>query len=122
MRVKYDEVGTVTLSGRVLAGGVLGVLALGGLGYGSYELFWAAKANSVDRAAAINRQSLGFQQGKLDEINDELTAIQASGSASQKQAIQNQMCANWRQVTPGYRVGLDSQLVSQLNTMCVFQP
>lgn len=133
MKVKYEEVGTVNVSGRAIAGSVLAVALVAGIGYGGYELLWATRANSTDRAAQINRQSLGFQQARVDEINRKMADLaslrsltkdatlnedQVNADKAQEQAVTTIICSDWRQITPTYRQGLDTDLVNTLGQLC----
>lgn len=138
MKVRYEEVGTVTLSGRKIAAGVVALAVLAGGGYALYELNWAVKSNSTDRQAAISRQNQGFQQAKVDEINRKLSdlsnlaALAQSGqlddqglaaNKAQSNAIKGQVCSDYRSLTGAVKNTLDTDLVVTLQTMCpVVQP
>lgn len=137
MKVDYEPVGAVKVSGRMLGSLALAGVLMAGVAWGGYELIWAAKSNNTDRAAQINRQALGFQQARVDEINRKmadlsslknldkgstLTEEQAAANKAQEQAITNIICQDWRQVTPTYREGMDTDQVNTLSVMCHTEP
>lgn len=133
MKVDYEPVGRVTVQGRVIAGLAVGSLALGALTWGGYEAGWWLKAQNVNRSAAINHQSLAFQQAKVEEVNRKMEALaslksldkdptigqdQVAANKAQEQAITNIICMDWRQITPSYRDGMDTDLVNTTSAMC----
>ena len=138
MKVRYEEVGTVTLSGRKIAAGVVVVSMVAALGYAAWEINWARQAVNADRAAVISRQNQGFQQAKVDEINRKLSdlsnlaALAQSGqlddqglaaNKAQQVAIKGQVCSDYRSLTGAVKNTLDTDLVVTLQTMCpVVQP
>lgn len=137
MKTEYKPVGTVVVSGRMLGSVALAGLLVAGLGYGGYELVWAARSANTDRSSQINRQSLGFQQARVDEVNRKMadlsslksldkdpgtTQEQAAANKAQEQAVTNIICSDWRQITPTYREGMDTDLVNTVSVMCQTQP
>lgn len=135
MKVKYDEVGTVTVSGRVVLGLAATVVAVGAIGYGSYELFWDVKSNTTDRNAQIGRQNLAFQQSRMDEIsrklNEKTSLENALGSdaspedvaknKAQVTAIRDQICSDYGDLTTAYKNTLNPERYSTLVQLCEVQ-
>lgn len=136
MKVKYTKADDVVVSGtgvtRVIGWGLVAVLVVGGAGYGGYELIWATKASNTQKSSQINRESLGFQQARVDEINLKMadvadldTVIAETTDPAQKAAQQGQrtalvriVCADYHQLTPVYKSALDQDQQIEVNRLC----
>ena len=136
MKVKYKKADDVVVSGTGLTRGIgYGLLATAlaaGVGYGSYELFWATKSNSVQRDSAINRESLGFQQSRVDEINRKMNDVadldsviaettdpaQLAAQKAQRLAVVRIVCTDYHQLTPAYKSALDVDQQVAVNRLC----
>ena len=131
-RIKYDGSDDVTFTGRALVLGAAAVVTTGAVLFGGWEAGWWLKAQNVNRSAAINRQSLGFQQARVDEVTRkvaDLKTLKVTASTTQDadqkaqldaqvQAIQSIVCADYAQLTPSYKVTLDPATVATLDTTC----
>ena len=131
-RIKYDGKDDATVGGRALVLGSIAVIATGALIFGGWEAGWWFKAQNVNRSAAINRQSLGFQQARVDEITRKMADYKTlkvtadttqdpdlkSQDTAQVQALQSIICADYTQLTPTYKATLDPATVTTLDTTC----
>lgn len=138
VKLRYEEVGTVTLSGRKIAAGVVAATTVVALGYAAWEINWTRQAVNADRRSVISRQNLGFQQAKVDDLArkmsdiSNLAALAESGSLddqglaankAQQAAIKGQVCADYRQLTDAVKGTLDTDLAGSLQILChVIEP
>lgn len=133
MKVDYKPVGNVTVSGRAILAGVAATALLVGGGVALYEISWGVKSSNTDRASQINRQSLGSQEVKRDEINRKMTDLaslrsldkapgttddQLAANKAQEQAVMNLICADYGDLTVSYRQTMDTDLLATLGQMC----
>jgi hypothetical protein len=90
---------------------MLGLIAVVGAGYGSYEAYWAIAGHNADHQSHINRQQYGNQQTLRDQVtknfgdfNDiSVQILQNPGMSHQLEvqrlAILNILCQNANEVT-----------------------
>jgi hypothetical protein len=131
-RVKYDGSSDVTVAGRSLVLGSVAVVATGALIFGGWQAGWWFRTQNVNRSAAINRQSLGFQQARVDEITRKYAdyktlkvttsttqdADQQAQLNAQVAALQSIICSDFTQLTPSYKATLDPATIDSLNVTC----
>lgn len=132
-KIKYDGSDDVTVTGRGVVLGGVAVLLAGAVVFGGWEAGWWFKAQNVNRSAAINRQSLGFQQARVDELtrkysdykSDKATASDPSLAPDdaarynkQADAVMDVICQDYKQLTPSYKATLDPNDLTVFDQNC----
>lgn len=134
-RLKYDGSSDVTVTGRgfILGGAaLLAAILVALLLVGGWQAGWWFRAQNVNRSAAINRQSLAFQQAKVDELTRkraDLKTLKATAATTQDADQQTQLnaqvaaitsiiCADFAQLAPSYRDTLDPATIVDVTALC----
>ena len=133
--VKYRKADEIVVDGnglRAVVGlSLAGVVLVGGLGVAGWQFHWWAAQQSAQKNAQINRETLAFQAGLEDDINQKLpdrdnlnSSIAETTDPTERAALTAQLktvtqmiCTDYNELNQSYinAMGLnEQQTLSQL--------
>lgn len=138
--MRYEKADEIVVDGNSLratigCGGAALLLAVG-LGVAGWQFHWWAAAQSAQKNAQINRQSLPYQAAAEDEINQSLpqldnlnsviaeTVDQAQRAALTKQAqdVKQKICIDYNKLNQSYIEAMGVNEQQELAQLCVPAP
>lgn len=135
--MKYRKADEIVVDGNVLRGGVglvvAGIVVVGGLGVAGWQFHWWAAEQTAQKTAQINRETLAFQAGLEDDINQKLpdlanltSTIAETTDAGERAALNVQaktvkqsICTDYSQLNQSYILALGDSEQQQLASLCV---
>lgn len=137
--MKYRKADEVEVDGNVLRGcltvTVVGALLVGGVSVAGWKLHWWAAEQTAQKTAQINRETLAFQAGLEDDINQKLpdlanltSTIAETTDAGERAALNAQaktvkqsICTDYSQLNQSYILALGDAEQQQLAGLCAPQ-
>lgn len=134
--MKYRKADEVEVDGNVLRGcltvTVVGALLVGGVSVAGWKLHWWAAEQTAQKTAQINRETLAFQAGLEDDINQKLpdlanltSTIAETTDAGERAALNAQaktvkqsICTDYSQLNQSYILALGDSEQQQLASLC----